>query len=796
MPCVQNKLYVRPKPEGFTNTTVDASTSAYPVPRIGSSPAPISDRPVSGANLHDWNTYTDDGVKKCVVNCGSHKISEVIKNWHGRASFDFCTTGDCHAAPPTRYRTIRREGTLARRHRGYISDVATTLDVWRIHVVRQYTVGRNSGIITVDECVNEVSVDGGSTWTPITSSTPTYGTILSDYTAGDGAWLGMPVEFLMNFKLVSGGLCDTSYNRDTSQFSGTIGTHDIYRRDYFQLGGDGTAMTADAIYEPGFENVDGFDDGVAVIQTAVTNAFTLSNAYSFADLVADTVERAAQWSLNADKLPFRGDGWRGLGVIVKRWEYSPRNPDMMTTDCGWYDPNAYDTGVDTGIPINTGAVLGAPFAGWPDKTFSWQHPTYTGTVYSYGSSSGVGGGGDAGDETDTVIPPNASFWTDNLTAAYNRPGSWLRMDDAFALRLQKQVERKIGFHAHNYFRPCGADRWMPDTAVAACVSYISGGSVYMESSLAVDSGDLVVFYGSDNHGKVFHVTSSSGTTLTLGAEVTASGVADAFLDYSNYPNQSIFGNGIVCKVRFPSAWPICGKIQVDSAVQDGGNVASTLTAPAKYLVTGDKVDFVAADLADTATSLANLTVTVTDALHFTVPGTLAAEHLKCVKSHGAPLAKWNTDAPTRDFVWQEWTQTFPAGVETWAVVNTQANSGVHQYLTSTPNDDVLGLNKTFPDTVPATTCGGQKIVFPVQYVTDPLWQVPFYCVADDSFSPPRAPVWCAPRVEPRIDVPTSAPALPAGVTNNIPTSPPPYVGMPDCDAVAPPQHSAPWIKCQ
>jgi hypothetical protein len=101
------------------------------------------------------------------------------------------------------------------------------------------------------------------------------------------------------------------------------------------------------------------------------------------------------------------------------------------------------------------------------------------------------------------------------------------------------------------------------------------------------------------------------------------------------------------RARFPDAWPICGRIAVALATQNGGGVDIILAETAEHLITGDQVDF-----SGVGGLGEGMSVTVVDATHFSVAGTLSGSYAGggFVKSHGAPDHWWNDDSPKGDYV--------------------------------------------------------------------------------------------------------------------------------------------------
>jgi hypothetical protein len=103
--------------------------------------------------------------------------------------------------------------------------------------------------------------------------------------------------------------------------------------------------------------------------------------------------------------------------------------------------------------------------------------------------------------------------------------------------------------------------------------------------------------------------------------------------------------------RYPSAYGICGKMAVASAVQSGGNVNIT-TAGTVWLKNGDSVDFTGIAGLGSGVTVAGLSGSVAAVSAFTVAGTLTTPYTGggFVQAHGSPDAVWYDVAPKGYFV--------------------------------------------------------------------------------------------------------------------------------------------------
>jgi hypothetical protein len=103
-------------------------------------------------------------------------------------------------------------------------------------------------------------------------------------------------------------------------------------------------------------------------------------------------------------------------------------------------------------------------------------------------------------------------------------------------------------------------------------------------------------------------------------------------------------------LRWPDAWPICGRIRVADANESGGIVTIELAEAADNLATGDEVDFTNA--AGTVTE-GPFTITVVDPTHFTYSAGVVPAGLY-VKAHDAPDYFWHDNSAKGQFVVHVW----------------------------------------------------------------------------------------------------------------------------------------------
>ena len=418
---------------------------------------------------------------------------------------------------------------------------------------------------------------------------------------------------------------------------------------------------------------------------------TLSDANHASDVWEDMKNLMALWPLNDDKLyPWRIDSYVTAAPVVGRDEVqAPITPDSaLSHPYGWLDPadganpdaapDDVRTGAITGAPLSYYALAGASVGGYGPH-FDHIHKTYFGCktesrnpvayVKRYGAWSGNQPGHEAdtsnvraGDPTDDVMPPGATRWTENFPWPGRLPvGSWVMSSMPYQqwdtdsgeyvmvrptgmFLAQKWAEIKVVRPSYNFFRPCGADRFMPDATASYRVVAASGEQpvVTLDEAAALTAGQKVVYCDASGIAKVYSIQGGSGKTWALGSALkTVTGLWQ-------YPVGSIGG------VLFPNCWPICGRVSIDSVADDGkGTLTIALAEAPPALLTGDRVDLLENVLAAT---VSDLQVTMLDDRTLTVPGymVLPYDGDGFVASHGAPDAYWYDDNPKGDYVFIRW----------------------------------------------------------------------------------------------------------------------------------------------
>lgn len=393
---------------------------------------------------------------------------------------------------------------------------------------------------------------------------------------------------------------------------------------------------------------------------------TLSNPHTAATVLTDINALLGWWDLANDAVyPWRTDGYLSIAPLVSRSEppgaVSPLLGIMGSgLGEGWTDPNA---------AIYDGSVRGGPKPAGYLGYFDSRHRSIRQCVdgnsntyhfrYAFGAwnriptfdvSHPVYAALNAGDETDFVVPPTATQWTENWFwdnpnlefCAGNQPGgAWVIQKQGLVM-AQKWAEIKIPRPSYNFARPCGADRFLLDETKVACVLTAVGTPALVtlhQAVTGITTGQLCLVCGVTGvTNGVYEVTRTSDTVYEL---TTLKWLAPARTDC---------GTGIFGKLRWQTAPPICGRLAVASATQNGSAVDIVLAAAAPYLRTGDAVSFT-----DVGGLGANLGVTVADETHFSVTGTVGAYGGGgYVASYGAAGYQWNDEDAKGDFLWAEW----------------------------------------------------------------------------------------------------------------------------------------------
>lgn len=520
--------------------------------------------------------------------------------------------------------------------------------------------------------------------------------------------------------------------------------------------------------------------------------------------------------------------------IVSRFAVSPSQYWLDSTDpsLGW------DGGAMTGS-----FQLGTPLFDWTHTVYKWENRTVCGTPqdiwvnYQYGRF--VDGTLDA-----TGIPLGAESFTDRVAGTILYPGSVVMFGPtavrasatlsggtrgpvtayaAGGILLQKAIETKVAVASHNFFRPCGLDRYLMDEAhvfaINADGAAVGGGELVATFTAAPDFvvGETVVVFGVPGADGLWTVKTVFGPTITLDTFLTGSGAyapAAALLrgPATEFANPD-FGNGIVGRQRFPKAWPLNGRAAVSNVTPTDtpGEITLIVDDPGT-LCPGDFVSFATtpdqahevlsvlgaqltleASPGDASPYLLNAPYTVGATVvrpphwtwHDTRPkGTWWLVSMAGVGDGSTPGDWWGPDC---------WDQ--PAGLDPAQTITEHCTpaAGCGPVILDIPLPGDAGT----PAAVP-WTCGSVAVNYAVQCVLDPIYQTPaVFSIEHDGIT--YTPTWpTPPYCEPVLQVaglfnpsaPSEAASLPAGCAFTAP--PPPRAQPSGGDVGEAPLWLTPW----
>lgn len=482
----------------------------------------------------------------------------------------------------------------------------------------------------------------------------------------------------------------------------------------------------------------------------------------------------------------------------------------------WFDPNSkYYTFTDTrygSLLANDlissdmdGAIIGKPHPkgaggeGWFDFYYhdyhfcpqpsgedcvgqSWELFTYAGggtLADAVVSTSGIEDGG----QMINFLPKCATHWVNNVQAHGLSRGA-LRtcgVTDS-GIWAVKWAETRPAVPSQNFFRPCGADRVLIDETTACNV--INGS---MDAELAGLTGASVVLVSGDAIYTGCSQSDNGDGTWTL---TTGTKVADLPSDYS----RPIEGD-VVGYIRFANAWPICGRQQVTVATgysgSATGSVVTFLNAQTN-LRTGDLLNL----FNRTTGTVSSQSVSRVDDSHFFLSASFTGALTSSIyaMSAGAPDYHWDDDTQKWQYRYGFWnTSNRDASFSNSSSCATSCVSFTpcaEQVVCFSPNAENFANGNTswFDDDFAADGIYGSYEQANVEFVMqDLLWQTPHYdptaiilSVEDgtcpdngfDGDSGKEIIYYKVPRVEALCSLPTSAPALPSGVTFPVMSQPP------------------------
>lgn len=260
--------------------------------------------------------------------------------------------------------------------------------------------------------------------------------------------------------------------------------------------------------------------------------------------------------------------------------------------------------------------------------------------------------------------------TGDVEIGLGPPGPWEEPCGAWRMFLgdmavqQKWMEKKVSVPSHNFFRPAHWDRFIPDDAgggvyATSLDNTVPTAPIFTVASHGFSVADKVLVYFGTHDRSLWEVTATTATTVTLGNK---EGFDVSLFDYAKarlpfLTNCSPVPVALLALQRYPSAWPILGRIGVTSATQNGADVDIVL-ASASSVGVGDSVTF------DGVGSLTTHTVSaVTSTTAFTVSSATVGGYSGggYAASTGAPAHTWNDDEPNGDFTIREFGSYAVAG---------------------------------------------------------------------------------------------------------------------------------------
>jgi hypothetical protein len=485
-------------------------------------------------------------------------------------------------------------------------------------------------------------------------------------------------------------------------------------------------------------------------------AVDLYDPVHFDEVRNDAYALLGAWDMADHKrYPWRKDGYVTIAPLVKRNECTtPKEPvsadgklygddydylsrvQVAVTETGldgvegtdwvwlpWREAGYYQWGQEGGAPgqakpdLYSSSIIGKPmtlgYKGYFDPShvsWGWCFDTDTYQKYVFPTKAGAWAGNftppsitppvgpyGTGDNSDSKVPVYATHWTENWGGHAVSYGWWANLYADGVFTAQKWAECKLPWRSANFFRPCGEDRFALKAGTRQCVSevlVIAGGyQLTLTEAGSFPIGSYLFFWdeGNDRSQVYYMPATQSGTTITL---MTVN---------LRYTAPKGAGLSYVGTLRWPTAWPICGKAVVTSAVQgtggDAGYVIVT-AASVPWLRTNDRIDFVKAaddDAVNDDNSTAGWPVVVIDDTHFKIQGALNANMSGYVKSHGAPLAKWNKTTAYNRYEVLTWKHNFRDYAEHVRVWGNRADYGAGHVPPGACSVDVTGIPTTSLD---------------------------------------------------------------------------------------------------
>ena len=687
------------------------------VTRYNNTTTPPDPLPTSAPHSSAANTFTEAGT----ISLGPPSAQDFIgfknvqarKAWHGRVGFE---SNECNT-PATmdseRYRRIWVKSTRETRYNTGIGDPPEYAWCSTTVCTRQVTVDQYSGVVTLDTCTDAFSY-----------SSDCLGVLNTEEEAAVKA-IEVTAALAALSSTMAASFCVAQYDAGLNWYFSPLA--------YSSWTHDNTHLTSSAADT---------DVGSSVITTVEV---VLSLTYSISDVLADIAGCLGEWNMGDDALyPWRTDEYCTVAPFVCYDEPEGGIEPSVPEGCDYVDPNAsIFTGAKWGVPKPAGYVSVFDFNA-PNQHFA--DPVWTDESY--------------GAFTPGYLPQNATHWTIKRDASkVMLPCAFLHLRSNRIVYAQKWAETKLARPAHNYFRPCGPDRYLMDEPSLRCLVGITLGVAEITGSDPGWATNDYCLVTSGGDSGIYQVTRLNATHYTLGTKK------------ADVPSWWAGESGTMGKLRFwTAAWPICGRVRVIGAT-NASPIRVTL-ASAVEMQTGDSVTIT--EIGGNTAANGTFTVSRVSATEFDLDGTTGnGDFLTAgwAKSTGAPDHVWNTSDPTGDVI--RLTANFrarPGSADSLDCATVRA-SGECAVLYFSPNTETF--QNGYAGTWGSVADGryGEKWAGAwKQFVQDPFWQEPHEPCAgvvswsEDTLGDCTGDFAHRPMVEARCAVPDGSPALPAGIT--------------------------------
>ncbi len=399
------------------------------------------------------------------------------------------------------------------------------------------------------------------------------------------------------------------------------------------------------------------------------------------------------------------------------WTYNPSNNDcngnppsspdyggpcdwqQHYTQMPWFDPHGNYWVPD---PAKLGAVLafnsshidgqiiGKPLLFPPAQGFDWFNfyftqyntcttpdgcsgPAYTIWPYFYGATTADAfvsvPGNEGGPEYAGFMPMESTHWVNNLQAFGYPWNGAIRASNppnvnGGEIYVSKWAATRIPLPSVNFFRPCGNDRVLTYEPSSTCIispPQAGDNDINIVNPLSSSNGpmtsadNVLIAFSPFNNGiykGCSQTLNGDGTyTLTTGSLVSTLPTNYSH-ELSNYYT-SLGNNGFVGIIRFPNAWPICGRIPISISTGYSGSLTGSnilFQAPQYNLRTNDSVNFYSNGMSLISSSIL---FRVNDSNFFSKLTTGSLANAYWAQSSGSPDYTWNDTSPKFTARWQE-----------------------------------------------------------------------------------------------------------------------------------------------